>query len=58
LSFQKPVQEPVADEKLLKTDDSFTICVAHNQEEAIKLEEAGFEPFDVIDGVHLYRKRK
>jgi integrase len=48
------------DQKLFKDlpDDSFTICVAHNQQEATKLGEVGFEPFDVIDGVHLYRKRK
>jgi len=40
------------------TDDDFTIKVAHNVEEAIKLGEIGFQPFDIIDGVHLYRKRK
>jgi len=40
------------------TDDDFTIKVAHNVEEAINLGETGFQPFDVIDGVHLYRKRK
>jgi len=40
------------------TDDDFTIKVAHNVEEAIELGETGFQPFDVIDGVHLYRKRK
>jgi integrase len=40
------------------TDDDFTIKVANSVEEAIKLGETGFQPFDVIDGVHLYRKRK
>jgi len=41
-----------------ETDDDFTIKVAHNAQEAIELGETGFQPFDVIDGVHLYRKRK
>jgi len=47
------------EEKLFQeTDDDFTIQVAHNVEEAVKLGEIGFQPFDVIDGIHLYRKRK
>jgi len=47
------------DEKLFKdSDDQFTIKTAHNADEAAKLGEIGFEPFDVIDGMHLYRKRK
>jgi len=47
------------DEKLFKdSDDQFTMKTAHNAEAAAKLGEIGFEPFDVIDGVHLYRKRK
>jgi hypothetical protein len=47
------------DEKLFKdSDDQFTIKTAQNADEALKLGEIGFEPFDVIDGMHLYRKRK
>lgn len=47
------------DEKLFKDqDDQFTVKTAHNADEAAKLGEIGFEPFDVIDGMHLYRKRK
>ena len=48
------------DQKLFKDlpDDSFIIRAAHNQEEVVKLGEVGFEPFDIIEGVHLYRKRK
>jgi integrase len=47
------------DEKLFKdSDDQFIIKTAHSVEEAAKLGEIGFEPFDVIDGMHLYRKRK
>lgn len=48
------------DQKLFKDlpDNSFTMRVAHNAEEATKLGEVGFEPFDVVDGVRLYRKRK
>jgi len=39
-------------------DDSFIIRAAHTLEEAIKLGEVGFEPFVVMDGVQLFRKRK
>jgi integrase len=39
-------------------DDNFIIRAAHNLEEAVKLGEVGFEPFVVIDGVQLFRKRK
>lgn len=39
-------------------DDSFTIRAAHNLEEAVQLGEVGFEPFLVMDGVQLLRKRK
>ncbi len=39
-------------------DDSFIIRAAHSLEEAIKLGEVGFEPFVVMDGVQLFRKRK
>jgi len=47
------------DEKLFKqTSDQFTIRAAHNIKEATELAEVGFEPFDVIEGVHLYRKPK
>jgi integrase len=40
------------------SDDHFIIKTAHNVEEAEELGEIGFEPFDIIDGMHLYRKRK
>jgi hypothetical protein len=40
------------------SDDQFTIRTANNGKEAQQLGEIGFEPFDVIDGIHLYRKRK
>jgi hypothetical protein len=47
------------DEKLFTDqEDQFTIKTAHDAEEAAKLGEIGFEPFDIIDGMHLYRKRK
>ena len=47
------------DEKLFKDqDDQFIVKTAHNAEEAAKLGEIGFKPLDVIDGMHLYRKRK
>jgi len=39
-------------------DDSFIIRAAHSLEEAIKLGEVGFEPFVVMEGVQLFRKRK
>ena len=39
-------------------DESFIIRAAHSLEEAIKLGEVGFEPFVVMDGVQLFRKRK
>jgi integrase len=47
------------DEKLFRDEDSqFIVKAAHNAQEAAELGEIGFEPFDVIDGMHLYRKRK
>ena len=47
------------DEKLFKDqDDKFIIKAVHSVEEAIKLGEIGFQPYDIIDGVRLYRKRK
>ena len=39
-------------------DDSFTMRVVHNADEAAELGKIGFKPFDVVDGVKLYRKRK
>jgi len=39
-------------------DDSFIIRAAHSLEEAVKLGEVGFEPFVVMEGVQLFRKRK
>ncbi|MEM3706021.1 MAG: tyrosine-type recombinase/integrase [Candidatus Bathyarchaeia archaeon] len=39
-------------------NDQFIIKAVHNVEEAVKLGEIGFEPFDVVNGVRLYRKRK
>ena len=39
-------------------NDDFTIRVVHNAEEAAELGKLGFEPFDVVDNVRLYRKRK
>ena len=41
-----------------KRKDEFTVRIAHNLEEAIRLAEAGFDRFDEIDGQKLYRKRK
>jgi integrase len=48
------------DQSLFKNlpDDSFIIRAAHDLEEAIKLGEVGFEPFVVMEGVQLFRKRK
>lgn len=39
-------------------DDAFIIRAVHTVEEATKLGEVGFEPFIVIQGVQLMRKRK
>ena len=39
-------------------DDSFIIRTAKTVEEATKLGEVGFEPFVIMDGVQLFRKRK
>jgi integrase len=39
-------------------EDNFIIRTAHTLEEAVKLGEVGFEPFVIIDGVQLFRKRK
>lgn len=39
-------------------DDNFIIRSARTVEEAIKLGEVGFEPFVVMEGVQLFRKRK
>jgi integrase len=39
-------------------DESFIIRAAQTKEEAIKLGEVGFEPFVVMEGVQLFRKRK
>jgi len=37
--------------------EQYTINAVASKEEAIKLGELGYEPFDEIDGVRLYRKR-
>jgi len=39
-------------------NDEFHVKTAKTVEEACKLAEVGFEHFDTIDNVHLYRKRK
>jgi hypothetical protein len=39
-------------------DDQFTIKSISSVEEAVQLGEVGFEPFMVINGVQLMRKRK
>ena len=47
------------EEKLFKpSDDELTVRAAHNVKEATELAEVGFELFDVVEGIHLYRKRK
>jgi integrase len=48
------------DECLFKNlpDDSFIIRAAKTVEEATKLGEVGFEPFVIMEGVQLFRKRK
>jgi hypothetical protein len=38
-------------------DEQYTIKAVSSKEEAVKLGELGFEPFDEIDGVKLYRRR-
>ncbi|MCW4001784.1 MAG: site-specific integrase [Candidatus Bathyarchaeota archaeon] len=37
--------------------EQYTIKAVASKKEAIKLGELGYEPFDTIDGVKLYRKR-
>ena len=39
-------------------EDNFIIRAVQSVKEAIKLGEVGFEPYDIVDGVRLYRKRK
>jgi integrase len=39
-------------------DDKFIIRAAHTIEEATKLGEVGFEPYVIMEGVQLFRKRK
>ena len=48
------------DEKLFANleDDQWTVKAVHNEVEAIKLGEIGFEPYLIINGVQLVRKRK
>jgi integrase len=48
------------DQNLFKNvpNDEFIIKAVHTVEEAVKLGEIGFEPFDIVNGVRLYRKRK
>ncbi|MGD8545004.1 MAG: hypothetical protein PVH12_02410 [Candidatus Bathyarchaeota archaeon] len=38
--------------------DDYEVQTAETVEEAKKLGEAGFEHYDTIDQVHLYRRRK
>ena len=40
------------------SDDKFIIKAIRPLEEAVKLGEVGFEPFMVVNGVQLMRKRK
>jgi len=40
------------------TNDEFHVKTAKTVEESCKLTEVGFEYFDTIEGVHVYRKRK
>jgi site-specific recombinase XerC len=37
--------------------EQYTIKAVTSKEEAIQLGELGYEPFDAVDGVKLYRKR-
>ena len=48
------------DEKLFgdKQNDQWTVKAVHNEQEAIALGEVGFEPYLIINGVQLVRKRK
>jgi hypothetical protein len=48
------------DKQLFKNvpDDKFIIRAARTIEEATKLGEVGFEPYVVMEGVQLFRKRK
>ncbi|MEM3459485.1 MAG: tyrosine-type recombinase/integrase [Candidatus Bathyarchaeia archaeon] len=40
------------------SNDEFHVKTARTVEEACKLAEVGFEYFDTIDGIHIYRRRK
>jgi integrase len=40
------------------SSDEFHVKTAENADEACRLAEAGFEHFDTIDKIHIYRKRK
>jgi hypothetical protein len=40
------------------SSDEFHVKTARTMEEACKLAEVGFEHWDTIEGVHIYRKRK
>jgi integrase len=48
------------DKQLFKNvpDDKFIIRAAHTVEEATKLGEVGFEPYVIMEGLQLFRKRK
>ena len=48
------------DKQLFKNipDDKFIIRAAHTLEKATKLGEMGFEPYLIMEGVQLFRKRK
>ena len=39
-------------------EDNFILRTAKTLKEAVKLGEVGFEPFVIMDGVQLFRKRK
>jgi len=40
------------------SSDQFHVKTAKNAEEACKLAKAGFEYFDIVEGIHIYQKRK
>ncbi|MGB9854813.1 MAG: hypothetical protein ACPLRY_08455 [Candidatus Bathyarchaeales archaeon] len=40
------------------SNDEFYVKTARTVEEACKLAEVGFEYFDTIEGIHIYRRRK
>ena len=52
------IYEHIEEALFQKPSDEFIVKTAKTVEEATKLAEVGFEHWDTVDGVHIYRKRR